>query len=173
MMYVRIGVLLLLFAPPLAEALLPRLVGLATGTCLVGALAVYLGGRTRDRDAPADGAALQHPLEVGSALVFATLFLVLSVATRWVATHLGAAGVRVLASVVGAVDIDPFVLGLATGPPQAIALDVAASAVLLAAASNDVAKAGYALAFGDRRVGAAACIALLVLAGVTAALAFF
>jgi uncharacterized membrane protein (DUF4010 family) len=43
---------------------------------------------------------------------------------------------------------------------------------VLAAASNDVAKAGYALMFGDRRVGRAACLALLVLAGVTAALAF-
>jgi uncharacterized membrane protein (DUF4010 family) len=171
-MYVRLAVLLLLFAPPLARALLPRLIGLAAAACATGALAVYLGGRTPDRDSPAEGAALRHPLEIGSALVFATLFLVLSVVTRWVVTHLGALGVRVLASIVGAVDIDPFVLSLASGSLDAISRDVASSAVLLAAAGNDLAKAGYALMFGDPRVGRAACLGLLALAAVTAALAF-
>ena len=68
--------------------------------------------------------------------------------------------------------IDPFVLSLASGAAGAISSDVAVSAILLAAASNDVAKAGYALMFGDRRVGRVACLALVVLAGVTAALAF-
>jgi uncharacterized membrane protein (DUF4010 family) len=171
-MYVRLAVLLLLFAPPLAVALLPRLIGLAIGACAAGALVVCLGHGPRDRDSPAEEAPLRHPLEIGSALVFATLFLVLSVLTRWVAAHLGVAGVRVLASIVGAVDIDPFVLSLASGSLDAISRDVGSSTVLLAAASNDVAKAGYSLMFGDPRVGRAACVGLLALGAVTAALAF-
>ena len=172
MMYVRLAVLVLLFAPPLGVALLPRLLGLAAGAGAAGGLALYLGSRACNEGSPAEGEALGHPLEIGSALLFAVLFLVLSILTRWVATHLGAAGVRVLAAVVGAADIDPFVLSLASGASGAISSDVPVSAILIAAASNDVAKAGYALMFGDRRVGRVACLALVVLAGVTAALAF-
>lgn len=100
------------------------------------------------------------------------MFLGLSVLTRWVAAHRGVAGVRVLAALVGAVDIDPFVLGLASGASGRIAPDVMGSAILLAAASNDAAKAAYALVFGERRVGRAACLALVALAALTAALAF-
>ena len=172
MMYVRLTVLVLLFAPPLGVALVPRLLGLAAGAGAAGGLALYLGSRARNEGSRAEGEALRHPLEIGSALLFAVVFLILSILTRWVATHLGAAGVRVLAAVVGAADSDPFVLSLASGASGAISSDVPVSAILIAAASNDVAKAGYALMFGDRRVGRVACLALVVLAGVTAALAF-
>jgi uncharacterized membrane protein (DUF4010 family) len=172
MMYVRLTVLVLLFAPPFGVVLVPRLLGLAAGAGVAGGLAFYRGSHVGNERSPAEGEALRHPLEIGSALLFAVVFLVLSILTRWVAAHFGAAGVRVLASVVGATDIDPFVLGLATGASGAISPDVGVSAILLAAASNDVAKAGYALMFGDRRAGRVACLALLVLAGVTAALAF-
>ena len=170
-MYVRLTILVLLFAPALGLALAPRLLGLAVGAGAAGGLAFYLGSRADDSGRPAQGAALRHPLEIGSAILFAVLFLVLSVLTRWVAAHLGAAGVRVLAAVVGATDIDPFVLSLASGASSTLPLGVTGSAILLAAASNDVAKAGYALAFGERRVGRTACLGLLVLAAVTAALA--
>jgi uncharacterized membrane protein (DUF4010 family) len=171
-MYVRLNVLVLLFAPALGVALAPRLLGLAVGAGAAGGLAFYLGSRADDSDRSGKGAELRHPLEIGSALLFAVLFLVLSILTRWVAAHLGAVGVRVLAAVVGTTDIDPFVLSLATGASAALPHDVTGGAILLAAASNDLAKAGYALVFGDRRVGRVACLGLLVLAGLTAALAF-
>ncbi len=170
-MYVRLTTLVLLFAPALGFALAPRLLGLAVGAGAADGLAFYLGGRADEPERLAEGAELRHPLELGSAVLFAVLFLVLSILTRWVATHLGAVGVRVLAAVAGATDIAPFVLSLASGASTALPQDVTGGAILLAAASNELAKAGYALVFGDRGVGRAASLGLLVLAGLTAALA--
>ena len=123
-MYVRLTMLVLLFAPALGFALGPRLLGLAAGAGAAGGLALYLGSRADEPERLAERAELRHPLELGSAVLFAVLFLVLSILTRWVATHLGAVGVRVLAAVAGATDIAPFVLSLASGASTALPHDV-------------------------------------------------
>ena len=94
------------------------------GAGAAGGLAFYLGSRADEPERLAEGAELRHPLELGSAVLFAVLFLVLSILTRWVAAHLGAVGVRVLAAVAGATDIAPFVLSLASGASTALPHDV-------------------------------------------------
>jgi Domain of unknown function (DUF4010) len=54
-----------------------------------------------------------NPLQLTTALVFASLFLVVSPATAWVQSVFGQRGIFALAALFGASDIDPFVLGLA------------------------------------------------------------
>ena len=64
----------------------------------------------------------------------------------------------------GATDVDPFILGLAQGGPGAAPLELAAKAIVIAAASNNVVKAVYAYSFADRTTGRRSLLLLLGLA---------
>jgi uncharacterized membrane protein (DUF4010 family) len=68
--------------------------------------------------------------------------------TVWIHTAFGQTGVLVLAALVGATDIDPFVINIAQGGVQDLSVSALAAAVLIAASSNNIAKAAYALGFG-------------------------
>jgi hypothetical protein len=65
----------------------------------------------------------------------------------------GQHGVLLLAVLVGATDIDPFVINIAQGGATGLAAAPLAAAVLIAAAANNLAKAVYCRAFaaGGRR----------------------
>jgi uncharacterized membrane protein (DUF4010 family) len=99
-----------------------------------------------------------------TALIFAALFLAVSLVTAWVQSAFGEAGIFTLAAFVGTSDIDPFVLNLAQGGVSAMPLSAIAAAVLIAASANNLAKAGYAIAFGGLTVGARSAGALTVFA---------
>ena len=76
----------------------------------------------------------------------------------------GESGILALSAVVGLTDIDPFVLNIAQGGIGGMSVASLCAAVLIAASSNNVAKAAYAVGFG----GAAArrpAVMLLALAG--------
>jgi len=76
----------------------------------------------------------------------------------------GQAGVFTLAALVGASDIDPFVLNLAQGGASSTPPSGVASAVLIAASANNLAKAGYAIGFGGFAAATRPATALSVLA---------
>ena len=96
-----------------------------------------------------------NPLELGAAAIFATLFVVISLASAWARSHYGATGVYVLAAIVGVSDIDPFVLSLAEHGAGQLPVAVGIAAILIAASSNNLLKAGYAAAFAGLRASAA------------------
>jgi uncharacterized membrane protein (DUF4010 family) len=108
---------------------------------------------------------------VSAAIVFAVLFIVISMATAWISASFGQNGILVLAGIVGASDIDPFVLNIAQGGVVGMSKPALAAAVLIAASSNDVVKAAYAVGFGGFAAARRPAIMLLVLAvlGVMAA----
>ncbi|WP_457595759.1 MgtC/SapB family protein [Hydrogenimonas sp.] len=89
----------------------------------------------------------KNPLELGTALVFAALFVIMMVITQYVTRHYGSSGLEILSFVVGFTDIDPFVLSLLTGKYDVTSLQVTA-AVMIASGSNNLLKALYALWFG-------------------------
>ena len=169
-MYLRLLVVILVFNRALAMALLAPLVGLF-GLALAVALGWYfLGRRGAHSNAPA--AAPGNPLELTTAATFAGLFVIISIATAWATQRFGSAGTYALAAIVGVSDIDPFVLNLAQGDASHITVATGASAILIAASSNNVVKAVYALVYskGQTRFGAGMLV-LLALLGIAVAAA--
>jgi len=75
------------------------------------------------------------------------------VATQLAVTYLGRAGVNTLAAVMGVTDVDPFIMGMTQAAGTLTPLKVAAAAVLIAAASNNLVKGIYAYSLADRKTG--------------------
>ena len=77
------------------------------------------------------------------------------VATQLAVTYLGRAGVNTLAAIMGVTDVDPFIMGMTQAAGTLTPLKVAAAAVLIAAASNNLVKGIYAYSLADRKTGSA------------------
>jgi uncharacterized membrane protein (DUF4010 family) len=109
-----------------------------------------------------------NPLELRAAFFFSALFLAMLIATHLVVTYLGRAGVYSLALIMGCTDVDPFIMGITQSAATGGALGVAAAAILIAAAANNLAKGIYAYSLSDRRTGVRSLclLAALALAGV-------
>jgi len=95
----------------------------------------------------------RNPLELRAALLFAALFLAMLVATQLVVTYLGRAGAYGLAALMGVTDVDPFIMGMTQAGGTTTPLTVAAVAILIAAASNNLVKGIYAWSMADRATG--------------------
>jgi uncharacterized membrane protein (DUF4010 family) len=150
-MYVRLTVLLVLFSRELFLVLAVPMMILA---CLAG-----LGGWVWSR-VPSGGREKarrefqpRNPLELRAAVLFAILFLTVLVVTRVAVNHLGNTGIYTLAAIIGLMDVDPFILGMTQSVGHLTPESLAASGVLIAASSNNLAKGIYAYAFADRKTG--------------------
>jgi uncharacterized membrane protein (DUF4010 family) len=170
LMYLRILAIVAVFNLPLALALAPRLSALAA----VGfALAVWQYRRAGAPPAqPRAESGPRNPLELSAAALFAVLFVAISIASSWVKSRFGAAGLDVLAAIVGVTDIDPFVLSLAQSAADPLSAE-AAGAVLIATASNNLLKAGYASSFVGLRASLPAAGSLVALALIALGLALW
>jgi len=166
-MYLRLAILLALFNRQLMALLLAPF--------LVVALAAVATGWLWTRRADKDAQSMQHqmepknPLELTTAFLFALLFLVMLVITQLAVKYLGQAGVDTLAAIVGVTDINPFVLGLTQAAGTVTGVKLAAGAIAIAAASNNVVNGIYAYTFADRRTGVQSLtfLALLALGGLS------
>lgn len=170
-MYLRLLLIILLFSRALAAALAPPLVALSLLGFLAAAGLYFLG-----RPAPAKDteiAVQPNPLNLPAAISFAVLFVAVSIASSWAASRFGSAGVYTMAAIVGVTDINPFILTLAQHGAGEIPDALAAGAVLIATASNNVFQGLYALAYSRGRagLGATAALAGLSLAAIVLALA--
>ena len=92
----------------------------------------------------------RNPLELGTAFVFAILFIVTMFITNFVVNNYGTTGLNILSFIIGMTDIDPFILALLTGKYNIDAVAVA-SAMLIATGSNNILKAVYAVWFGKKK----------------------
>jgi uncharacterized membrane protein (DUF4010 family) len=146
MMYLRMLVIVAFFDVDLAHRLLVPLVTLAIVAMIAALVFVRRGAGEKT---PPD-VSPSNPLRLGTALVFAFLLIAISLISKWVQAHAGAHGVLALAAVVGVTDIDPFVLSLAQGGAQTVGLGIASVAIVIAASSNNLLKAGYTIAFSRR-----------------------
>lgn len=169
-MYLRLLVLLMIFQSDLGWSVMAPIFGF-TGLAAVLALAVQRSGQQNDASKPLfEGP--QNPLELSTALLFATLFLGLTAATHFILSRYSQQALQWMAFFAGFTDIDPFVLSLVEGDFPATNT-VIAKAIFIAAASNDALKAGYAWLFGAGRTRYIAGMALLFLAALTLAYALF
>lgn len=171
MMYIRLAIVIAIFDVGLALTLAPAMGGLFVAGVAMALWQWRRSGEGR-RDASLAGPT-ENPLQVSAAIVFAGLFIVISMATAWISTSFGQKGILVLAGIVGASDIDPFVLNIAQGGVAGMAKPALAAAVLIASSSNNVVKAAYAIGFGGFAAARRPAAMLLVLAvlGVVAAIA--
>jgi uncharacterized membrane protein (DUF4010 family) len=162
MMYLRLAALLAIFNRDLMVALTPAFV-------VLGAVAIGAGWFWSRRDgvaSPEAGAGPEpsNPLELSAAFLFALLFLAILIATQLTVDYLGNSGVYSLAAVMGVTDVDPFIMGMTQAAGTATPIHVAASAILIAAASNNAAKGAYALYFARGQTGRLSVILLAALA---------
>ena len=118
-------------------------------------------------DAAAAGSAeaylTKNPLELGAAFSLAVVFAVMIVATNYAVMRLGRDGIYALAAITGLAPVDPFILGLTQTAGKMTPLALAAGGVVVAAASNNFAKAFIAFAFADRKTGTQSLLLLLAL----------
>jgi len=160
-MYLRLAIIIALFSLPLAATLAPALAFLLAAAGLLA----WREGRRADRgDAQDLAIPAANPLQLTTALVFAALFVAISLATVWAEKLFGQAGIFTLAALVGASDIDPFVLNLAQGGAPGMSLSAVAAAILIAASANNLAKSGYAIGFGGLAQTRRPALMLVVLA---------
>ncbi len=107
----------------------------------------------------------KNPLELGTAFLLGLVFIVVLVATNFAMIHLGNDGIYGMALISGLAPVDPFIMGLTQTAGQTTAVGLAVTGIVLAAASNNFAKAFIARAFADPRTGRQS---LLLLLGLTA-----
>ena len=168
MMYIRLWILLLLFAAPLAYRLTTLFWGMGVAAIIVG----FLLARTTkfDDDCEFDPTTERrdgNPLEMTSAFTFAAIFLTILVTTKVVAERFGNTGVLIMAVIMGAADVDPFILGLTQTVGAGLTIETAALAVVIAAAVNNLMKGIYAVIFGTNRTGRLSLVLLAALGGIS------
>ena len=162
-MYLRLLAVVGIFKPALGLALLPVFLGLAAFS---GALAYWLMRGAAAHAAAAQAARPRNPLELSSALLFACLFVAITAATQFTIAHYADRGLQWMAFFSGFADIDPFVLSLLQGKLVA-QQPILVQAIVIATASNNLLKAGYACALAQRRSGRLAGGVLVGLAAAT------
>jgi uncharacterized membrane protein (DUF4010 family) len=72
--------------------------------------------------------------------------------------------VNTLAAIMGVTDVDPFIMGMTQAAGTLTPLNAAASAVLIAASSNNLVKGIYAYWLADRNTGVQSLVLLAALA---------
>ncbi|HTV30690.1 MAG TPA: DUF4010 domain-containing protein [Xanthobacteraceae bacterium] len=173
-MYLRIAVITAIFNLALARILAPPLIGLALVAFAICAVQ-YWWVRSTEESKPQTTmlpATSRNPLEIIPAAAFAGLFVATSLASSFATSTFGTSGIYALAAIIGVSDIDPFVLNLVQGGTTGITNTAIAAAILIAASSNNMLKAFYAVSFGGRMTAGSAA-ALVVLAGAGAAVGIF
>jgi uncharacterized membrane protein (DUF4010 family) len=136
-MYLRLLVLIWVLGPETLTLLWWKFVALS----LVGiGLALTLRPQAQESQV-GEHPVLQNPFEITPALIFGAVFVLLLVATQVVQHAFGQTGTIVLAAVMGVSDVDPFVISMVQAPGGAASL--AATAVIVAAMSNTIAKGVY------------------------------
>jgi len=162
MMYLRLALLVALFNRALLRVLgIPFLI-LAGSAVLAG----WLWSRMPDSSEQKSDRKLEpgNPLELRAAMVFAVLFVAMVIATHLAVSYLGNKGVYALGGIMGLADVDPFILGIAQSAGRDVPVIVGAAGIVVAAASNNVAKGFYAYGFSSRTTGKQSLTLLLSLA---------
>jgi uncharacterized membrane protein (DUF4010 family) len=149
-MFIRVGIILMMFGP----SLLVRLAGpLAAAAVATAAGAAVFGARGSYRASPAAGAAFRNPLELPSVLGFAGLLALVLFMSKVLAALVGGEGVVLLAVFAGIADVDAITLSMTTVVGTSTTAVYAAIAILVAVAVNSLSKSAFALAIGGLHFG--------------------
>lgn len=142
----RVTALAVTIAPQLLYALGPAMLA-ASAPLLVGAALAY---RTAQKGA-SEGLKLSDPVELSLMLRFALLLAGIMVLAKLFSN--GEGELFALAGVSGLLDVDPITLSMARESNTGLSQFVAVSTILIASASNALAKSVLAVIFGGWRLG--------------------
>jgi uncharacterized membrane protein (DUF4010 family) len=161
-MYLRVLVLVAIFNGELAGRLAGPFLVLGVAAVVAG----FAWSRLPDRSLQQVEREYEakNPLEIGSAFLFAAIFLIVFVASQVVVREFGTVGMYSLAALMGVTDVDPFIMGLTQTAGSSAPLVAAAAAIVVATASNNAIKGIYARVFGDAVTGTRGLLALVALA---------
>jgi len=151
MMHIRLLVIIGFLNFTLFQAMIVPLVTLGGIALAVGTLLSRIKSGEALKNDPSKQLNI-NPLELGVALIFAIMFVFISVVTHYIIAHYGISGLDWMALISGFADIDPFILSL-INTNYAISQNTVIAAVLIAVGSNSVFKGFLALASGARFVG--------------------
>lgn len=167
-MFLRVGVLIAIFAPQALAASAPSIAAAAIAAVVALTMLVWNAGVGGRNDVVAT---LGSPLDLRAVLRFALILSVITIVARLAMHFYAEAGLLVFAVAAGAVDVDA--VALAVGGLVRGGLDgaVAAQAILIAAAVDTVSKTVIAAVAGDRRF--ATSYAIGSLAALAAGVAVF
>ncbi len=168
MMYLRLIIVAAIFNMTIAKAILPSFIFFA----IVGLfISLYL---IRVKEPTVKGVEFsdENPLELGTALLFAGLFVIMILLTTYITSHYGETGLRILSFITGLTDIDPFILSLLT-EKYSVSQQEIVSSIMIAAGSNNILKAIYATWFGGWKQSYRASVIVLLLGIGTISWAFF
>jgi uncharacterized membrane protein (DUF4010 family) len=136
-MYLRILVIIYLLNTGLAFAIWWKLI-ILSGVGLLLAILVH------DKSANTSAGpitSIQNPFEIKPAVIFAFLFVLLSIITIWVKQFFGGSGLLALSAIVGVTDIDPFILSIIS-QSQSVT-NIIESAIIISMMSNTIIKGVY------------------------------
>lgn len=143
MMYLRLIIIALIFNATIGKALLFPFLFLS----VIGFIVSFFYLKSHETVHQHTDIVDKNPLEMGTAFLFASLFVIMMVITQFITQEYGTSGLVILSFLVGFTDIDPFILSVLTGTLSITDIHVIA-AIMIAAGSNNLLKAVYALWFG-------------------------
>jgi len=161
-MYLRLIVVALLFNFEIGKKLILPFVILSLLGFVISAFYLKSPGEKSEHLDIVDN----NPLELKTAFIFAFLFVAMMILTQFVTQHYGKPGLEILSFIVGFTDIDPFVLSILTGKFSVTSVQIVA-AIMIAAGSNNLLKAIYALWFGGLHNSYKSAIWIAILGVVT------
>jgi len=159
MMYLRLSVIAAIFNMEVFKIVVYPFLSFAV-LCLVIVGVYYKKGINHEND---NNVELEdsNPLELGTAFIFAFLFVVTMFITNLVVDNFGTTGLNILSIIIGFTDIDPFILSLLAGNYN-INSSAIAGAIIIAAGSNNILKALYTVWFGKKKaVSSLVCLMVL------------
>ncbi len=169
MMYLRLLVIIFLLDNSIGKNLFVAFFSFIIFSCIAVIGLLYFGKRDiRKQSAEMS----QHPLELPTALLFASMFVLFTFITQTVISHFGDHGLNFLSVVVGFTDIDPFILSLLSGK-YSVPENAIVAAVIIASGSNNLLKAVYASLLTRNRSVVLAVIWQLLLSVISFLYAFY
>ncbi len=161
LMYFRVLVLLAVFNWELASRVALVFLVLGALGCLFGWFWAMKGTVASEQT----NLESKNPLELKFSLLFVALFVVMTIVTKLAPQLIGKYGIYGLSFVSGFTDVDPFIMSLSQSSGVATPLEMAAIAVVIATASNNLLKGSYAFFLGSDKVRKEAAILFGVFSG--------
>ncbi|ANV87585.1 MgtC/SapB family protein [Picosynechococcus sp. PCC 7117] len=108
--------------------------------------------KTQPQDRPAAEVSVNNPVELGSALQYTALLVILSLLVRWAQEEFGEQGIYLLSALSGFADVDAVSLSLANAVQDDLPEKVAMYGIWLAVTANTLVKVGFTRTIGNLKL---------------------